>query len=103
MYSACRQSGNWVSTPPTHNADRGLKDTVEIKPRFNSHGPEFPAPIQFESDSVHGLYTKNHFQKLGRSFGSSLYEGEFAVAGRVPQPPKDSPVPTIKPCGGVDI
>lgn len=47
-----------VSKPPPHNADRDLKDIVEIKPRFNSHGPEFPAPIQFESDSVNGLYQK---------------------------------------------
>jgi len=58
MYSVCRQSGNGVSTPPPHNADLDLKAIVEIKPRFNSHGPEFPAPIQFESDSAHGLYKK---------------------------------------------
>jgi len=58
MYSVCRQSGNGVSTQPTHNADRALRDTVEIKPRFNSHDPEFPAPTQFESDPVYGLYEK---------------------------------------------
>jgi len=58
MYSVCTQSGNGDSTQPTHNADRGLKDRVEIKPRFNSHGPEFPATTQFESDSLHDLYQK---------------------------------------------
>jgi len=79
MYSVCRQSGNGVSTPPSHKADRDLKDIVEIKPRFNSHGPEFPAPIQFEWDSVM-VYTKNRFQKFRHSCGSSLYEGEFVIS-----------------------
>jgi len=75
MYSVCTQSGNGVSTPPTHNADRDLKDIVEIKPQFNSHGPEFPAPIQFESDSIHSLCQKTASKNSDIPLVAQMYEG----------------------------